>query len=148
MLWELSKILLIMGILLWICECGFQNFSASLIDYIHFILFMLLICLFTKTISQLFKLGWYLIDLNIIVFQKHNFSWDQPRTCNPLLQMICALVLWQILPKLIDNNCYILLVRTRDQSSSIVCKCEIIPTRIVILLRINKNINLSLNLYY
>jgi hypothetical protein len=40
---------------------------------------------------------------------------------------------------------FVLLASAQDQSSSIVCKCEIIPTRIVILLRINKNINLSIN---
>ena len=35
---------------------------------------------------------------------------------------------------------YILLASVQDQSNSIVCKCELIPIRIVILLRINKNI--------
>jgi hypothetical protein len=40
---------------------------------------------------------------------------------------------------------YILLASVQDQSNSIVCKCEIIPIMIVILLRINKNINLSQN---
>ena len=52
-------------------------------------------------------------------------------------RLLGSSVLCQILPKLIDNNCYVLLVSAQDQSSSIMCKCEIIPTRIVILLRIN-----------
>ena len=34
---------------------------------------------------------------------------------------------WQILPKLIDNICYVLLASAKDQNSSIVWKCEIIP---------------------
>ena len=43
---------------------------------------------------------------------------------------MCTL-LWQILPKLIDNICYVLLVSAQDQNDSIVGKYEIIPTRIV-----------------
>ena len=53
------------------------------------------------------------------------------------LKFSSASMLCQILPKLIDNNRYVLLASAQDQTSSIVCKCEIIPTRIVILLRIN-----------
>ena len=45
------------------------------------------------------------------------YSWEAP-------------LLWQILPKLIDNICYVLLASAQDQNSSILCKCEIIPTRI------------------
>jgi hypothetical protein len=35
-----------------------------------------------------------------------------------------------MLPKLIDNICYVLLANAQKQNSSIVCKCKIIPMRI------------------
>ena len=43
----------------------------------------------------------------------------------------CWELLWQILPKLIDNICYFLLASTQDQNDSIVGKYEIISMRIV-----------------
>ena len=50
--------------------------------------------------------------------------------------MVPKNLLWQILHKLINNICYVLLASAQDQNDSIVQQVEIDPTRIVILLRI------------